>query len=234
MKKIPLVILVLVILASCGKEPLTINTKTFNLYGNVKQITDKQIQSVHDADWNTELDTSIVVPAVITTRYFNDKGDWTNSETNLATGKFISKEEVTFSEEGNYSGSKIFLDNDKLLYENKVVKLSKEVIDIESYNQANEKISTIHTEYENGQPVLQEMKIIANDISTETTHKYNEKGEEIEFTRVSTINGLETTETILVKYMERDEQGNWLRKIYYNPKSDNNKCVVVEREIEYY
>ncbi len=234
MKKTPLVILVMVILASCGKEPLTINTKTFNLHGNVKQITDKQIQSVHDADWNTELDTSIVVPTVITTRYFNDKGDWINSETNLATGKFISKEEVTFSEEGNYSGSKIFLDNDNLLYENKVVKLSKEVIDIESFNQANEKISTIHTEYENGQPVLQEMKIIANDISTETTYKYNEKGEEIEITKVSTINGPETTETISVKYMERDEQGNWLRKIYYNPKSDNNKCVVVEREIEYY
>ncbi|PKP01284.1 MAG: hypothetical protein CVU11_15665 [Bacteroidetes bacterium HGW-Bacteroidetes-6] len=234
MKKTTLAIIALVILASCGKDPLTINTETLNLKGKVKSITDKQIQSVHDSEWNTEQDTSIKTPYSIITRVFNEKGYWISSETKLSTGVTISKEEVTFSEDGNYSGSKIFSGNDDLIYENKAISFTKELLEIESYNKANEKISTTHSEYKEGKPVLQLMKLITNEISIETRYSYDENGDEKELTRVSVMNGTEKTETVSVKYMERDEQGNWLKKIYYDPKSNDNKCVVVEREIEYY
>lgn len=235
MKITTLVIIALFILASCGKDPLTINTDTFNLKGKVKSITDKQVPSVHDSEWNTEQDTSIKAPYTITTRVFNDKGVWISSETKLPNGTTISKEEVTFSKAGDYSGSKLFSGDDELLYENRVTSFSKEILEIESYNKANEKTSTVHSVYKNGKPVIIQTKLSIIEFRVDIQYSYDENDDEKEITRITKIDDAKTiTETSLVKYMERDEKGNWLKKIYFDPKSDENKCVVVEREIEYY
>ncbi len=234
MKKTTWAIIALLILASCGNDPLTINTDTFNLNGNVKSVTENLIYSIYDDDWNTEIDTNIIHPSIITTYFFNDKGDWISSETKLSTGEALTKEEVTFSESGDYTGSKVYLDNDELYYENKVVEFTKDVRETDSYDKSNNKIATIRTEYENGRPVFVKAEYITPEMKIETRYKYNEYGDEIESTRVTESDGVEKKETILVKYTDRDKQDNWLRQITYNPKSNDNKCVVFEREIVYY
>ena len=72
----------------------------------------------------------------------------------VAKKEALTKEEVTFSESGDYTGSKVYLDNDELYYENKVVEFTKDVRETDLYNKSNKKNATIRSEYENGRPVF--------------------------------------------------------------------------------
>lgn len=224
----------LLLLASCGSAPLTINRDTLRLKGPVESITDKQIRSVYDKDWNTVPDTSgNGLPAAVTTRFFDEEGVWVRSVTEMPEGTLYSTTTVQFAENGDYAGSEDIGPDNKPMLINKVTKITPDVIEFESFDRFNKKLSTSVSEYKDGLLVKQSTRWTEGGIFFETVFERNDDGEETGMIFRNNMSVNEFEDKSSVKLLDFDDHGNWTRQILYHPGQDN-KCVLIERKITYY
>lgn len=232
MKK--LLIVALVFMMACGNKPITINTKTFNLKGDIKSISDTQVRSIYDDNWNTIPDTANDgLPSAVSTRYFDENGVWVRTVTELPEGTPYSETTVLFAENGDYSGSEDVGPDKKPLIKNTVTSITADKIEFESFDRYRKKLSSSTSEYENGLLVKQTTQWTQDDIHFETVFVRDEEGNETEMTYKNNVSGKDIEDVMKIKLLDFDEQGNWTRQILYRPGKDR-KCVVIQRKIEYY
>ncbi len=223
----------LLLLFSCGNKPVTIGVQTLNLKGPVKEISDLQYHAVLVSEWETSTDTSIAgLPPTLIERSFDEDGRWISSKTFMPADKLFSTTEITYDEDGNYVESTDRDTSGKPIVINKVISISPEKIEYESFDRFNKKLSSTVAEYENGLLVKQRTVWTEGGYSFETEFSRDEEGNETSMTYTNNLSGNETRDERKVKLLGFDEQGNWTKQIMYH--EGEKACIVIERKITYY
>lgn len=230
-----LIYLSLLFLAACSNK-VTINTDSFNLKGKVKSITDTQSQGIYDKTYNVYPDTmSAGAVSFISIREFDKEGRWVTAKMELTNGTVYSTTEVLYDKDGNYAGTKDVDAGGKLFRETTVTEITKDKIVMVSKDGSGKELTENTSEYEDGLVKKQTTTWSDGTLTMSYEYKRDSDGNEEEIkihTISSNSNPKETDQIMKVKILKTDVYGNWIRQAYYN--SDNDKCTVIDRKIEYY
>ena len=207
-------------------------TKTYGLKGNIVSFSEKSFKAIYDENWNYTIDT-IEPYCFIANRFFDNTGEITQIE-------YYNKDSVlqtkVIYEHGNFKKKINSYQFDKNGYKisfTRIVSFEDSTVFVETID-FKTKITTSNswTKYENNQISWQKSVVIKDSLSSEWVYIRNEKGQEIEIKTKFGFNNQQDYRIVSIKYLEFDNNGNWTKRIEYNP-ADGNTCMVKIRKIKY-
>lgn len=214
-------------------EKVIVTTKSYNLKGPVKGVTDRQSQGTYDNEGHIMIDsTSALYHAFTMNLMFDKDGKWTASSIILRDGTLNSATTVQYDKDGNYAGTIDRNAKKEKIGETKTTSVSDKRITLKTLNAAGAVSSTTTSDYKNGLVITQKTVWTDGSRTDERIFERDQSGDETRvIIKITTPDGTQA-DTLNVKFLSRDALGNWTRQVLFN--SANNTCIVLDRTIEYY
>ncbi len=214
-------------------EKVIISTKSYNLKGPVKGVTDRQSQGTYDNDGHIMIDsTSALYQAFTMNLMFDKDKKWTGSSIVLKDGTLHSATTVQYDKAGNYAGTIERNANNEKVSETKATSVSEKRISLKTLNATGAVASTTTSDYKNGLVISQKTVWTDGSRTDERIFERDRAGDETRVIIKTTTPDGTQTDTMNVNFLSRDAHGNWTRQVLFN--SANNTCIVLDRTIEYY
>jgi len=214
-------------------EKVIISTKSYNLKGAVKSVTDLQSNGSYDLEGNIVIDTTSSMYHVFSMSLMFDKdGKWTGSSMVGKDGSLISATTVQYDNAGNFAGSFDRNAKNEKVSETKATSVSAKRIVLKTYSAPASVSSTTTSDYKNGLVISQKTVWTDGSRTDERIFERDRAGDETRVIIKTTTPDGTQSDTMNVKFLSRDAHGNWTRQVLFN--TANNTCIVLDRTIEYY
>jgi hypothetical protein len=263
MKKISIVLVTALIIFSCNEKKETAKTNTDWFVDNLKGEVQKVVETPYKTDSTGkigDMDSCCIEIAeydsagnIVRVASQDSKGTVTHEETftkydnglfkeivTTEKGKVTHRISVKIDKDGKYSTAEEYDSTGKLssFYKDIVQNDYNQLTSMKQYNPDSSLKSSFTTDYDKQIFKGQINKDSSGKETSRSSAKVDDKGNQVEFTRTSTMKDSTTkkdsTTTKVTKYTYQsyDEQGNWTQRTTLDETGKATK--IVKREITYY
>jgi len=221
-------------MVSCkDSDILKTTTKSYDLFGKVKLLSEKKIKANLEKDWNYSIDT-IEPYCFISNKFFNNEGV-IDSITYLNKDSIILQKVIYNFGSNNKGIISIQIDKTgKKTSETKYISFKDSIVYVENWNSDNNVIvSKSWTKYENSKIAWLKSEDLKSKLYSEWVYLRDSNGQEI---MLKTKFGFDKNldyKNQKIKYLQLDSHGNWIKRIEYF-EEEGNSCIVKTRQIQYY
>jgi hypothetical protein len=263
MKKISIVLVTAMILFSCNEKKETAKTTTDWLVDNLKGEVQKVVETPYKADSSgkmgdmdsccieiVEYDSAGNI-AKLTSQdskgTVNREEKFTKYDNGLfkeivttQKGKVTNRISIQLDKDGKYATAEEYDSTGKLssFYKDIVLNDYNQITSMKQYNPDSTVKSSFETDYDKNIFKGQVNKDSSGKETSSSSAKVDEKGNQVEFSRTSTMKDSTTmkdsvtTKVTKNTYQSYDEQGNWTQRTTLDEAGKATK--IVKREISYY
>lgn len=215
-----------IVLCSCRSSEDLIS-KSYNLKGEVKIISEKTIPSICDSNSVVKLDSSKSRTVGIRNLFFDKDGRILKWEVFKGDSVLTSYHDYLYSESGKFIKLNSYK-NGELDYYVIIRNRTNTSLVTETFDFKTNKLAAVFKiKYSNGLVSKMKIRDFKNKNHQSMRYKFDSLGNEIERARITDY-GVKVN----ISYMEFDSVGNWTKRIeYYDEDKD---CDLVVRRIEYH